>query len=145
MDTSTKNKKMKCSQSTRSSRNSLFFPSKIPPHHPRISQSSLRKKPPNRKSSITAPPWYCPGRKAAAIDWAGRYCHRHRPKWFLLVGLHETTELVEGLSTISYIFTRNGGREFEPPWASSILNPRFLVTNLKPPIPKYPQNHTEKR
>jgi hypothetical protein len=33
----------------------------------------------------------------------------------LLLGPHETTEFVEGSSTISYVFTRNGGREFEPP------------------------------
>lgn len=36
------------------SKHSPFFPSKIPPHRPRISQSSLRKKSPNRKC-ITAP------------------------------------------------------------------------------------------
>jgi hypothetical protein len=64
MDTSTKNKKMVCSRCTGSSRFSIrsspFFPSKISPHS-RISQSSLRKKSPNWKSSITAPPWRIPG------------------------------------------------------------------------------------
>jgi hypothetical protein len=33
----------------------------------------------------------------------------------LLLELHDTTESVEGSSTISYVFVRNGGSEFEPP------------------------------
>jgi len=40
--------------------------------------------------------------------------------WFqtmklLFAGLHETTESVEGSSTMSYVFVRNGGGEFELP------------------------------
>lgn len=40
----------------------------------------------------------------------------------LLLELQDTVEFVEGSSTISYVFARKGGSEFELPWPSSITN-----------------------
>ena len=61
----------------------------------------------------------------------------------LLVGLHETTLSVEGSSTMSYVFTRNGGGAFAfgigagagagagaaPPFTVSILLVEKIITD----------------
>ena len=59
----------------------------------------------------------------------------------LLVGLHETTLSVDGSSTMSYVFTRNGGGAFAfgigagagagvaPPFTVSILPVEKIITD----------------